>query len=63
MEVFDARKESGVDIDVINKDIKDLIDYIDNIGSIYDGGENLPEDLSFIKNRYLAGEGIEDILG
>ncbi|MBR3750664.1 MAG: hypothetical protein IKK58_02735 [Clostridia bacterium] len=63
MEVFDARKESGVDIDVINKDIKDLVDYIDNIGSIYDGGENLPEDLSFIKNRYLAGEGIEDIVG
>ena len=64
LDIFDARKADGTDINQLNKDMQDVIDYIRDQCGIYINGKSSVEwDGSDIISRYLAGESVEDIVG
>ena len=64
LEIFEQDKASGKDIDQINQDMQDLIDYMGSEKRLYNNTNiNVSHDYSFIISRYLDGESIKQIVG
>ena len=62
--IFEQNKANGTDIDQLNKDIQDIIDYVGDQCKIYSSLDSSEEwSAPDIVTRYLAGESIEDIIG
>jgi len=62
--MFEQNKANGADIDQLNQDMQDIIDYVGDQCKIYSGLDSSEEwSAPDIATRYLAGESIEDIVG
>lgn len=64
LDIFEQNKAAGKNIDQLNQDMQDLIDYLGNEKRLYNNTNiNISHDYSYIVSRYLAGETIKQIIG